>query len=83
MVRLREAALLGEDIWIAVALPGEYEGDDDLPDGAAPADGARGPAGCGSRESGAAGVIPVQQSREPTRRTARCIERAFVASQTL
>jgi len=35
-VRLREAArLLGEDIWISVKLPGESEGDDDLPDGVA------------------------------------------------
>jgi len=34
--RLREAArTLGEDIWIAVKLPGEYEGDDDLDDSAA------------------------------------------------
>ncbi|ETK35291.1 hypothetical protein [Microbispora sp. ATCC PTA-5024] len=36
MARLREAAkLLGEDVWIAVKLPGSYEGDDDLPEGAA------------------------------------------------
>jgi hypothetical protein len=36
VVRLREAAeLLGEDVWIAVKLPGEGEGDDDLPDFAA------------------------------------------------
>ena len=28
-------ALLGQDIWIAVKLPGEYEGDDDLDDGTA------------------------------------------------
>jgi hypothetical protein len=36
VVRLREAAkLLGEDIWIAVKLPGGGEGDDDMPDGAA------------------------------------------------
>ncbi|HUY51804.1 MAG TPA: hypothetical protein VMV92_39915 [Streptosporangiaceae bacterium] len=36
VVRLREAAkLLGEDIWIAVKLPGAGEGDDDLPGGAA------------------------------------------------
>jgi hypothetical protein len=36
VVRLREAAkLLGEDVWIAVRLPGSYEGDDDLPDGVA------------------------------------------------
>ena len=33
---LREtAAMLGEDIWIALKLPGEYEGDDDLEDGTA------------------------------------------------
>jgi hypothetical protein len=31
VARLREtAAMLSEDIWIAVKLPGEYEGDDDL-----------------------------------------------------
>ena len=36
MARLREAAkTLGEDIWIAVKLPGEFEGDDDLDDGTA------------------------------------------------
>jgi hypothetical protein len=36
VARLREtAAMLGEDIWIAVKLPGEYEGDDDLENGAA------------------------------------------------
>jgi hypothetical protein len=36
VVRLRAAAaLLGEDIWIAVKLPGEYDGDDDLDDDAA------------------------------------------------
>ena len=34
--RLRAAAqLLDDDIWIAVKLPGEYDGDDDLDDGAA------------------------------------------------
>jgi hypothetical protein len=27
--------VLGEDIWIAVKLPGEYHGDDDLADGIA------------------------------------------------
>jgi hypothetical protein len=33
VVRLRAAAqLLGDDIWIAVKLPGDYEGDDDLDD---------------------------------------------------
>lgn len=36
MARLREtAAMLGQDIWIAVKLPGEYDGDDDLEDGIA------------------------------------------------
>jgi len=36
VARLREtAAMLGEDIWIAVKLPGEFEGDDDLEDGTA------------------------------------------------
>ncbi|MEU8107824.1 hypothetical protein AB0C18_29335 [Nonomuraea muscovyensis] len=30
----RTAKLLGEDVWIAVKLPGSYEGDDDLPEGA-------------------------------------------------
>ena len=36
VARLREtAAMLGEDIWIAVKLPGEFEGDDDLEDGPA------------------------------------------------
>jgi hypothetical protein len=36
VVRLRAAAdLLGDDIWIAVKLPGEYDGDDDLDDDAA------------------------------------------------
>ncbi|MEU0565005.1 hypothetical protein ABZ297_06365 [Nonomuraea sp. NPDC005983] len=36
VVRLREAAeLLGEEVWIAVKLPGAYEGDDDLPEKAA------------------------------------------------
>jgi hypothetical protein len=36
VARLREtAAMLGEDIWIAVTLPGEFEGDDDLEDGTA------------------------------------------------
>ena len=36
LARLREtAAMLGEDIWIAVKLPGEFEGDDDLEDGTA------------------------------------------------
>lgn len=36
VARLREtAAMLGEDIWIAVKLPGEFEGDDDLADGTA------------------------------------------------
>ena len=36
VARLREtAAMLGEDIWIAVKLPGEFEGDDDLQDGTA------------------------------------------------
>jgi hypothetical protein len=35
VVRLRAAAqLLGDDIWIAVKLPGEYAGDDDLDDAA-------------------------------------------------
>jgi hypothetical protein len=29
------AAMLGQDIWIAVKLPGEYQGDDDLEDGTA------------------------------------------------
>jgi hypothetical protein len=34
IARMREtAAMLGQDIWIAVKLPGEYEGDDDLQDG--------------------------------------------------
>ena len=36
VVRLREAAaLLDEDVWIAVRLPDDYEGADDLDDGAA------------------------------------------------
>lgn len=36
VARLREtAAMLGQDIWIAVKLPGEYQGDDDLGDGIA------------------------------------------------
>lgn len=36
VLRVRAAAqLLGDDIWIAVRLPGEYDGDDDLDDGAA------------------------------------------------
>jgi hypothetical protein len=36
VARLRAAAkTLGEDIWIAVKLPGEFEGDDDLDDGTA------------------------------------------------
>jgi hypothetical protein len=36
IARLREtAAMLGQDIWIAVKLPGEYQGDDDLEDGIA------------------------------------------------
>ncbi|MFF5213573.1 hypothetical protein [Streptosporangium sp. NPDC000396] len=36
VVRLRQAAkLLGEEVWIAVKLPGTYEGDDGLPEGAA------------------------------------------------
>jgi Domain of unknown function (DUF4158) len=36
VVRLRTAAAaVGKDIWIAVRLPGEYEGDDDLDDEAA------------------------------------------------
>jgi hypothetical protein len=36
VARLREmATMLGEDIWIAVKLPGEYEGDDDLDNGTA------------------------------------------------
>lgn len=36
VVQLRAAAqLLGDDIWIAVKLPGEYDGDDDLDDEAA------------------------------------------------
>jgi hypothetical protein len=36
IARMREtAAMLGQDIWIAVKLPGEYEGDDDLEDGTA------------------------------------------------
>jgi hypothetical protein len=36
VARLKEtAAMLGQDIWIAVKLPGEYEGDDDLADGIA------------------------------------------------
>ena len=36
VARLREtAAVLGQDIWIAVKLPGECEGDDDLEDGIA------------------------------------------------
>ncbi len=35
VARLREtAALLGQDIWVSVKLPGEYQGDDDLEDGA-------------------------------------------------
>ncbi|GAA2858046.1 hypothetical protein GCM10010517_16470 [Streptosporangium fragile] len=35
-MRLRQAVtLLDEDVWIAVKLPGAYEGDDDLPEGAA------------------------------------------------
>jgi hypothetical protein len=34
VARFREtAAMLGEDIWIAVKLPGEFEGDDDLDEG--------------------------------------------------
>ena len=33
LVRLRQGAeMLGEDIWVAVKLPGEYDGDDDLDD---------------------------------------------------
>jgi hypothetical protein len=36
VARLREtAAMLGEDIWIAVKLPGEFKDDDDLQDGTA------------------------------------------------
>jgi hypothetical protein len=36
IARMREtAAMLGQDIWIAVKLPGEYQGDDDLEDGTA------------------------------------------------
>ena len=36
VIRLRAAAqLLDDDIWIAVKLPGGYDGDDDLDDGAA------------------------------------------------
>lgn len=36
IARMREtAAMLGQDIWIAVKLPGEYQGDDDLEDGIA------------------------------------------------
>lgn len=36
VVQLRAAAqLLGDDVWIAVKLPGAYDGDDDLDDGAA------------------------------------------------
>jgi hypothetical protein len=36
IARMREtAAMLGQDIWIAVKLPGEYEGDDGLEDGTA------------------------------------------------
>jgi hypothetical protein len=36
IARMREtAAMLGQDIWITVKLPGEYEGDDDLEDGTA------------------------------------------------
>lgn len=36
IARMREtAAMLGQDIWIAVKLPGEYDGDDDLEDGTA------------------------------------------------
>ena len=37
--RSSPAAALGEDVWIAVRLPGRYEGADDLDDGAASADG--------------------------------------------
>jgi hypothetical protein len=33
VARLRQAAaVLGDDIWITVKLPGEYDGDDDLDD---------------------------------------------------
>jgi hypothetical protein len=36
VARLREtAAMLGEDIWVAVKLPGQHQGDDDLEDGTA------------------------------------------------
>ena len=36
VARMHEtAAMLGQDIWIAVKLPGEYQGDDDLDDGIA------------------------------------------------
>lgn len=36
VARLRDmATTLGQDIWIAVRLPGEYEGDDDLDEGTA------------------------------------------------
>ena len=36
VARLREmATMLGQDIWITVKLPGEYQGDDDLEDGTA------------------------------------------------
>jgi hypothetical protein len=36
VVRLRAASeLLGDDIWLAVKLPGEYDGDDDLDDNTA------------------------------------------------
>ena len=36
ITRMREtAAMLGQDIWIAVKLTGEYQGDDDLEDGTA------------------------------------------------
>ena len=36
VARLQDmAATLGQDIWVAVRLPGEYEGDDDLEDGTA------------------------------------------------
>jgi hypothetical protein len=38
VLRLRRAAAaLGEDVWIAVQLPGGYQGSDDLDDGAASA----------------------------------------------
>ena len=66
----RPPRLLGQDIWITVKLPGEYEGDDDLDDGTVVrrGGGRRGPPPRRARVA-ARGPGPQRRRRGPRRRS--------------